>query len=68
MLLISHDIQSKVKCRVEKNQRDYVLREQIKVIREELGEESPVISRMSTGRRWVNLRHLGSQRQTGQRN
>ncbi len=34
-------IQEKVKARVDKNQKDYLLREQMKVIREELGDEGP---------------------------
>ena len=33
------DIQGKVKARVDKNQKDYILREQMKVIREELGDD-----------------------------
>ena len=33
------ELQRKVKARIDKNQREYVLREQMKVIREELGEE-----------------------------
>ncbi len=36
---IKNEIQQKVKARIDKNQREYVLREQIKVIREELGED-----------------------------
>ncbi|MDO4312408.1 MAG: endopeptidase La [Eubacteriales bacterium] len=39
---IKEEIQSKVKERVDKHQRDYILREQMKLIREELGEESTV--------------------------
>lgn len=39
VLLINQDIQNKVKSRLEKNQRDYVLREQMKLIREELGDD-----------------------------
>ncbi|MDD6035086.1 MAG: endopeptidase La [Lachnospiraceae bacterium] len=37
-LRIRKDLQAKVKAKVEKNQKEYVLREQLKVIREELGE------------------------------
>ena len=40
ILQIRNDIQQKVKERVDKNQREYVLREQIRVIQEELGEDS----------------------------
>ncbi|MCD8299730.1 MAG: endopeptidase La [Clostridiales bacterium] len=36
---IKNEIQAKVKARVDKNQREYVLREEMKVIREELGED-----------------------------
>lgn len=39
---IKEEIKLKVKERVDKNQRDYLLREQIKVIREELGEDDAV--------------------------
>ncbi|MBQ2576511.1 MAG: endopeptidase La, partial [Lachnospiraceae bacterium] len=39
---IRNDLAKKVKEKVEKNQREYVLREQLHYIREELGEESPV--------------------------
>ena len=39
MLRLESDIQEKTKAVMDRNQRDYYLREQIKVIREELGEE-----------------------------
>ena len=39
---IKEEIQGKVKERVDKHQREYILREQMKQIREELGEESTV--------------------------
>ncbi len=38
MLKIESDIQEKTKVSIDQNQRDYYLREQMKVIREELGE------------------------------
>ena len=37
---ITEEIQKKVKSRVDKHQREYVLREQMKVIREELGDDT----------------------------
>lgn len=40
MIQITREIQAKVKERVDKNQREYILREQMKVIREELGEDN----------------------------
>lgn len=38
ILRIKKDLQSKVKEKVDKNQKEYILREQLKIIREELGE------------------------------
>ena len=37
---IKNEFQAKVKKRVDKNQKEYILREQMKLIREELGEEN----------------------------
>ncbi len=37
---IKNDLQEKVKERVDKNQKEYILREEMKVIREELGEDN----------------------------
>lgn len=37
---IKEDLQAKVKERIDKNQREYILREQLRLIREELGEDN----------------------------
>ena len=39
---IGKDLQKKIKARIDKNQREYILRDQLKLIREELGEENTV--------------------------
>lgn len=40
VLRFKREIQEKVKARVDKNQKEYLLREQLRVIREELGEDT----------------------------
>ena len=40
IIVLKDEIQKKVKERVDKNQKDYLLREQMRVIREELGEDT----------------------------
>ncbi len=40
IIQIQSEIQQKVRERVDKNQREYVLREQVKLIQEELGEDN----------------------------
>ena len=40
IIAIKNDFQAKVKAHVDKNQKDYLLREQMQVIREELGESN----------------------------
>lgn len=42
ILRIKKDLQNKVKEKIDKNQKEYLLREQLKVIREELGETNAV--------------------------
>ncbi len=39
---IKKELQTKVKAKVDKNQKEYVMREQLKVIREELGEGNSI--------------------------
>ena len=40
IMQIGRDLQKKVKARIDKNQREYILREPLKLIREELGEDN----------------------------
>lgn len=40
IIAIKNEFQAKVKAAVDKNQKEYLLREQMKVIREELGEDN----------------------------
>ncbi len=42
IIQIKTEFQTKVKEKVDKNQKEYILREQMKLIREELGEDSTV--------------------------
>ncbi len=42
ILHIKKDLQAKVQKKVDKNQKEYIMREQMKVIREELGESDTV--------------------------
>ena len=44
LLECEHDIQMQVKDKIDRNQRDYFLREQIKAIQSELGEDDDEIS------------------------
>ncbi len=40
IVTIKNELAAKIKSKVEKNQKEYILREQLKVIREELGEDN----------------------------
>jgi ATP-dependent Lon protease len=46
VLELGSRIQSQVKTEIDRNQREYVLREQMKAIRQELGEEEPYVKEM----------------------
>ena len=52
--IIRNELAEKVKKNVDKNQKDYLLREQQKVIREELGEDDIVSKQTNTSK---NVRH-----------
>ena len=40
ILKIREELQNQIKARIDKNQKEYILREQLKLIREELGEDN----------------------------
>ncbi len=40
--LVKREFQAKVKAAIDKNQKEYILREQMRIIREELGEDNPM--------------------------
>lgn len=40
IIKIRNDLQARIKERIDKNQKEYILREQMKLIREELGEDT----------------------------
>ncbi len=39
---IKKEFQEKVRAAIDQNQKEYILREQMKVIRQELGEDNPL--------------------------
>ena len=41
IIRVKKDFQSKVKAAIDKNQKDYILREQMRIIRQELGDDNP---------------------------
>ncbi len=51
---VKNDVSNEVTKRVGKNQKEYILREQMKHIQEELGDEDPKISDLNELRRQIN--------------
>ena len=62
MLRLESEIQEKTKASIDQNQRDYYLREQMKVIREELGEGDDV-NECENYARQIRELHLGEERE-----
>lgn len=58
---IEQEVADKLKDNLDKNQRDYVLREQIKVIREELGESDGAEENQDKFLKEINERNLPEQ-------
>lgn len=56
VIRIKKELQNKVKDKVDKNQKDYIMREQLKVIKEELGETSSVSDVMQYMEQLQNLK------------
>lgn len=58
ILTIEHKIGSKVKSSIDKSQRDYYLREQIRAIQEELGEEDETQKEITRYKKRINKAKL----------
>lgn len=53
---IRREFQERVKQSIDKNQKEYILREQMKIIREELGEDNPVSDADEYGKQLKSLK------------
>lgn len=61
ILTVEHDILEKAKSRIDRSQRDYYLREQMNVIREELGEDGEYASDVDEWRKRITDMHLAEE-------
>lgn len=56
IIRIKQEFQKKVKASIDKNQKEYILREQMRIIREELGEDSPASEGQEYEQKLKNLK------------
>ena len=64
ILELEKNIAHKVKTQIDKNQRNYFLREQIKAIQEELGDSEGIAAEVTRYKKRINSLKLGTENET----